>query len=260
MPYSINGNVKIYFELDGNSNGIPVILHTGGAGDMNMWRFAGYVKGLSRNFKVILIDHRGRGKSDKPLKLEDHKLDCYVSDIVRLMNNLQIVKSAFWGYSDGARVGFTLGSRYPDRINALIASGNYGVWNPPKEDQALIRSLRKSGTEALISELERSEGLKTPEPIRSNLLETPSSEIFALNEEAWLKWRDDKLVSDSFNTPTLFINGEIEDPNRQAEKLAEKIPNSKAITLRGLGHLGAFIHSELVLPIATKFLRDHEYR
>jgi aminoacrylate hydrolase len=67
MPFSSNGNVKIYYEIEGSENGPPIILHTGGAGDMNMWRYAGYVKALT-GFSLILVDHRGRGRSDKPQK------------------------------------------------------------------------------------------------------------------------------------------------------------------------------------------------
>jgi pimeloyl-ACP methyl ester carboxylesterase len=191
-----------------------------------------------------------------PRNLEDHKMDLYVSDILALMDNLRLKKSAFWGYSDGARVGFTLASRYPDRISALIASGNYGEWNPAEEMQSLIATLRKNGTGSVIEELENFEELKAPEPLRSNLLKTPDPEIFALNEEAWLRYCNYDLVPVSFTTPTMIVNGEKEDPEHKGEMLARRIPRSRAIAVKGLGHLGSFVRSDLVLPAVLEFLES----
>ncbi len=221
---------------------------------MNIWRYAGYVRALKDDYRIILVDHRGRGKSDRPKELEAHKIEAYASDIVSLMDDLGIEKAAFWGYSSGGLVGFILAARHPDRIVALIVTGNQGQWYPIEDIPSLRETLRKKGIEAIIVQLEESEGIRTPEPLRSNLLET-DTEIFALNEEAWQKWCNYELVPAGFGVPTLIINGELEDPTREGEKLAARLPNSRAITLPGLGHLGAYARSDLVLPTAKEFLR-----
>jgi pimeloyl-ACP methyl ester carboxylesterase len=54
------------------------------------------VEGLI-DFRVILVNHRGRGRSDRPTSVEAHKMDAYVSDILNLMDNLGLGSSAFWG-------------------------------------------------------------------------------------------------------------------------------------------------------------------
>jgi len=219
---------------------------------MNTWRYAGYAAALRDEYKIILVDHRGRGKSDKPKKLEAHTMEAYVSDITSLMDNLGIDKAGFWGYSDGALVGFTLASRLPNRIVSLIVSGNQGQWYPKEEILSLIEALRKKGMKVIAEQLEKSEYFRGP--LRSNLLET-DPEIFALNEEAWLKWCNYELVPPGFSVPALIINGELEDQAHEGEKLAARLPNSRAVTLPGLGHLGSYARGDLVLPTAMEFLR-----
>ncbi len=219
-----------------------------------MWRYVGYVAALRDEYNTILVDPRGRGKSDRPRELEAHRMEAYESDVVSLMDNLGIDKAAFWGLSDGGLVGFTVASRHPDRIVALIVSGNYGQWYPKEDMFSLKEALREKGMEAILEQIEESEGIRTPEPLRSNLLET-DPEMFALNEEAWLKWCNYDLVPSGFGVPTLIINGELEDQAREGEKLAARLPNSRAITLPDLGHLSACIRSDLVLPTAKEFLR-----
>jgi len=219
---------------------------------MNTWRYAGYVAALRHDYKIVLMDHRGRGKSDRPKELEAHTMEAYVSDVISLMDNLGIEKAGFWGYSDGGLVGFTLASRLPDRIVALIVSGNQGQWYPKEDILSLIQALRKRGMKVIAERLEQSEYFRGP--LRSNLLGT-DPEIFALNEEAWLKWCNYELVPPGFSVPTLIINGELEDQAHQGERLAARLTNSSAITLPGLGHLGAYVRSDLVLPTAKEFLR-----
>ena len=117
MPSVLNHGVEIYYEIEGQ--GPAVILQTGAAGDLNMWKHAGYLKGL-QGFTKILVDHRGHGRSSRPIQLEQHRMECYVSDILTVMDSLNIERSAFIGYSDGGRVGFELAISHPDRIAHLV--------------------------------------------------------------------------------------------------------------------------------------------
>ncbi len=254
MPFSSNKGIRIYYETEGPPTGFAVILPSTSGGDMNIWRDAGYVRALRDEYRIVLVDHRGRGKSDRPKDLEAHRMEAYESDVLSVMDSLGIDKAAFWGYSDGGLVGFTLAARHPDRIVALIVSGNQGQWYPKEDILSLRETLRKKGMEAIIEQIEDSEGIRTPEPLRSNLLET-DTEIFALNEEAWLKWCNYELVPAGFGVPTLIINGELKDQAHEGEKFATRLPNSRAITLPGLGHLGAYARSDLVLTTAKEFLR-----
>ena len=64
MPYTNNGDINIYYEVEGH--GPPLVLHHGIMGSMENWREAGYVDGLRSDYQIILMDARGHGNRDKP--------------------------------------------------------------------------------------------------------------------------------------------------------------------------------------------------
>ena len=64
MPKVKNGDINIYYEVEGE--GPPLVMLHGFAGSLEHWRDFGYVDELKKDYKVVLIDNRGHGKSDKP--------------------------------------------------------------------------------------------------------------------------------------------------------------------------------------------------
>jgi hypothetical protein len=54
--------------------------------------------------------------------------------------------------------------------------------------------------------------------------------------------------------PTLFLTGELEDPEDQTALAAARMPDGRRIRLDGLGHINAFLRSDHVLPHAIEFL------
>ena len=63
MPYAKNQGVNIHYEVEGS--GPPIVLQHSFTSSLNRWRECGYVDALSADFKLILIDARGHGKSGK---------------------------------------------------------------------------------------------------------------------------------------------------------------------------------------------------
>ncbi|MHB1928825.1 MAG: hypothetical protein ACYCUG_05290 [Acidimicrobiales bacterium] len=46
-----------------------------------MWVLAGYADHLADR-RRLLVDHRGHGRSDRPRRREDHRMEEYVADVV----------------------------------------------------------------------------------------------------------------------------------------------------------------------------------
>jgi pimeloyl-ACP methyl ester carboxylesterase len=105
MPTTDRSGVRIHYEVEGD--GPPLILHTGGGGDLGMWRIAGYPAALADR-QVILMDHRGHGASERPRTIEEHRIDRYVEDVVAVADDLDLATFSFFGYSAGASVGYRL--------------------------------------------------------------------------------------------------------------------------------------------------------
>ena len=119
-----HSGVRIHYEVNGD--GPPLILHTGGGGDLEMWRAAGYPAGLTDR-RLILIDHRGHGASGKPHDIEQHRVDRYVDDVLAVADDLDVATFPFFGYSAGATVGYRLAATHPDRVAAVIGLGAVGT-------------------------------------------------------------------------------------------------------------------------------------
>jgi non-heme chloroperoxidase len=79
MPFVERDGARIHYREEGT--GFPVVLHTGGAGDGAMWDGAGYTARLP-GFRLILLDHRGRGRSSRVAGIEGHVPGAYVADVV----------------------------------------------------------------------------------------------------------------------------------------------------------------------------------
>ncbi len=79
MPHQTVNGIKIYYEEQGK--GEPLILINGLAFPMDLW-FA-QMGELSKDFRVIALDNRGIGRSDKPD--EEYSIAMMASDTVGLL-------------------------------------------------------------------------------------------------------------------------------------------------------------------------------
>ena len=106
MPYVNSEGVRIYYEVEGQ--GPPLVLMHGLANSLTMWRDFGYAKELKDDY--ILFDSRECGNSEKPHDLHAYHLELITGDIIAVLNDLDVGKAHYWGYSYGCRIGFQLAS------------------------------------------------------------------------------------------------------------------------------------------------------
>jgi len=99
--YTSFDSIKIYYETKGS--GKPVLLVHGFTGTCNDWKNKTLSDGLvANNFKVIIADLRGNGKSDKPATPEAYANDAEAKDLIGLMKFLGANDYYALGYSRGA--------------------------------------------------------------------------------------------------------------------------------------------------------------
>ena len=96
--------VKIRYIDQGPRDGEPVVLiHGGFMNAETMWAEPGVIEALDDAFRVIALDLRGHGKSDKPHDPRQYG-NPFVEDIVRLLDHLDIEKAHVVAYSMGGRI------------------------------------------------------------------------------------------------------------------------------------------------------------
>lgn len=110
----VNG-IRIWHAEFGN--GPPVILLHGGLANANYW--GNQVPILAKSYRVIVMDSRGHGRSTRDSR--PFAYDLMSSDVVAMMDFLNIGKAAIVGWSDGAIVGLDIAMHHPDRVTKLFA-------------------------------------------------------------------------------------------------------------------------------------------
>lgn len=256
MPFVDSAGVRIWHETVGR--GSPLVLLHGGAADGTAWREAGYVDALQADFKLILIDQRGAGRSDKPTDPQAHVVERYVEDALHVLDELGVRSFTVWGWSFGGDPAIELAHRLPDRVEAAVLTGY--VPGPMSEEglqwveDNLVRPVRARGMAAILELAIEMEGDALPEWTRRQILDTDPAAFVAtaIGHSQWPGISTDELAS--LSVPVLLITGEREDPERGAEREARNIPAGSAVVLPGLNHIAAFDRSDLTVPIFRRFL------
>jgi pimeloyl-ACP methyl ester carboxylesterase len=253
LPFTSNGGVRLHYEVFGK--GEPLFLHIGAGGEWDFWKVYGYLEKL-KGYRLIINDPRGRGQSERPGTLAAHRMERYVDDVIAILDDLGIEKTAFWGHSDGARIGYVLALKHPERVSALIAMGGqdlpdeYKIWRIDFAAQA-----KKEGMGFIDDLFTKSAGKDFP-PWFKKVERNRDVKMLELEMLAWKPWIYNMGMYNKIRVPTLVLTGETEDPQKVAPEIAKRLPDGKLVILKGLDHVDAFTHSDASIPVATSFLRE----
>lgn len=141
----INSN-QFYYEVHGE--GETVVLAHGLGGNHATWYQQ--VAVLAKAYQVITFDHRGFGSSTDHEKLGRAG---FVSDLLALLDHLNIEKAALVGQSMGGGTVINFANQYPERVAGLvIADSIHGLVE--SDDVATIMDQARLNTKNL-SQLER---------------------------------------------------------------------------------------------------------
>jgi pimeloyl-ACP methyl ester carboxylesterase len=70
--------------------------------------------------RVLLIDLRGHGRSSKPTDPSLYGWSRFASDVVALLDHLDLERAVVGGLSLGANVTLATGNEHPDRVAAMV--------------------------------------------------------------------------------------------------------------------------------------------
>ncbi|MGB8857734.1 MAG: alpha/beta hydrolase, partial [Ilumatobacteraceae bacterium] len=81
--------------------------------------------------RVVLLDLLGHGRSDKPLRASEYRMDAYAADVVALLDHLGIARAVIGGVSLGAGVSLQVAVIAPERVQALVIEMPVLEWAVP---------------------------------------------------------------------------------------------------------------------------------
>ncbi len=260
--YFDSNGVKIHYIEQGE--GVPVVLiHGFSANHALNWVAPGIVKALSNEFRVIALDNRGHGRSDKlhdPAQYGEEM----VQDIVRLLDHLEIDRAHIVGYSMGGFITNKLLSQHPERF--LTATlGGAGWSKAGDEGEPVMETLAKS--------LEEGKGIGPlivaltppgqPKPTESELNvinqmvmlgNDPKALAAAIRGMKNLQIPQEKIEANK--VPTLALIGEVDPLKVGVDLLQDVMPNLEVVVIDGADHMSAIANPTFIRSL-KEFLVSH---
>jgi pimeloyl-ACP methyl ester carboxylesterase len=251
MPYANNDGIRIHYHVEGE--GPPLVLQHGVTSSLRDWYDSGYVEPLKKDYRLILIDARGHGRSDKPHNPAAYDLKLRVADVTAVLEDLNIDKAHYLGYSMGGRIGFGIAMHTPERFYSLIIGGQ-SPYDSSAQAQGRIELL-KQGMETYVSHTEAQSGPIAPDR-RARLLANDPEALIA-SEMAPRGLTGMEQVLPAMMMPCLLYVGEADSYYPGARACVEHIPNATFVSFPGLDHPQTFLQAgHLVVPHVTEFLKE----
>ena len=220
-------DVKIHYLVMGRGSPIVLIHGYTGSAEGN-WFTNGVADALAKNHRVIALDVRGHGKSDKP---HDPKMygDRLWQDVVELMDHLAVDRAHVHGYSMGGMIVTQLLAHHPDRF----VTASYGGSGVREADPAWADKVPKDKEGKDPQEDEASQKLRA----------SPTRDQQALDAvRAGFGPRLAVAIDlTTIRIPVLAINGEFDGPIAKTHRMQRELKNFKSVILPGKSHLTAIM-------------------
>ncbi|MER9139657.1 alpha/beta hydrolase [Mesorhizobium sp. M0047] len=221
--------------------GSPVILLHGGLGHSGNWGFQ--VPALvGAGHRVVVIDSRGHGRSTRDER--PYKYELMASDVLAVMDRLELKKAAVVGWSDGACVALILGMTAADRIASVFffgcnmdPSGTKEIEPSPVLDRCFGRHVKDYAA-----------------------LSTTPDRFAAFVDAVGLMMKTEPNYSAAdlaqIRVPVAIVQSEHDEfiKHEHADYLARCIPASELIILSGVSHFAPLQRPEQFNSVLLAFL------
>src|SRR3981081_3411157 len=143
MPYFDSDGVRLHYAVSGPEQGRPIVLVHGFASDYQLnWVGTRWQETLTgAGSRVVGLDCRGHGSSDKPHDPAAYSLEIMSADVRRLLDHLQIGVANYLGYSMGAKIGLQALLDFPKRLERAVLGG-VGWDGAFRAAEAIAKALR----------------------------------------------------------------------------------------------------------------------
>jgi len=230
MEFDSDG-VRIHYEVNGPDRGTPVVMVHGFASDYRLnWVGSRWQETFTHaGFRIVGLDCRGHGHSDKPHEEAAYGVDLMAGDVVRLLDELDIDSTAYIGYSMGARIGLEVVLESPQRVTRAVLGG-IGAAGAINSAGAIAHALRiGEPTDDPVAQMFYRFASSRP----VNDLEALAACIVGLKPDA------DPSRLAAIKTPILVVVGAEDSIARRAPELVELIPTARLVTIPGRDHMSA---------------------
>ena len=101
-----------------------LLVHGFASSTKDNWVNTGWVRDLLRaDYRVLAVDQRGHGRSEKPHDPNDYRLRTLARDVETVLDTYLVDTALYVGYSLGARVGWEVALDLTDRLERVVLGG-----------------------------------------------------------------------------------------------------------------------------------------
>jgi pimeloyl-ACP methyl ester carboxylesterase len=143
MPEFHSAGVRLHYVVAGPDDGTPIVLVHGYCSDYTLnWVGSRWQETLSSaGWRVLGLDCRGHGRSEKPHDPAAYGRRTMADDVGRLLDHLEIPAADYLGYSMGSRIGLETLLAHPDRVHRAVLGG-LGQWARTDRSELIARRMR----------------------------------------------------------------------------------------------------------------------
>lgn len=244
----ING-VEYYYEVYGE--GEPLLLLHGFTGSSTNWK--NFLESWSKTNKVIVVDLIGHGETESPEDYSRYEIEKVASDMICLLDSLEIDKANILGYSMGGRLAIVMATLYGDRVKSLILeSTSAGIRDDSEREERRIKDneladrIEENGIEQFVRYWEKiplfDSNKNLPSNVQSRIRKERMKRV-PLGLANSLRgmgtgvhrsyWNDLKRIT----CPVLIICGELDKKFCQiALELQKEVPHAEINSFSNCGH------------------------
>jgi pimeloyl-ACP methyl ester carboxylesterase len=232
MQHFDSDGVRIAFLEEGE--GDPILLIHGFASNARTnWVDTGWVNALvGDGRRVIAMDNRGHGASDKPHDTAVYEAPMMADDAYRLLQHLEIDQADVMGYSMGSRITAFLALAHPEQMRSMVFGGlGIGMVRGVGNSAPIAEALEAPDMEQVVDPVGR---------IFRSFAEATGSDLLALAaciRSARRKIRAEELAG--VDISTLVAVGTKDEIAGSAQELAALIPGAKVLDIPDRDHMRA---------------------
>jgi pimeloyl-ACP methyl ester carboxylesterase len=245
--HSFNSDgVEIAYETAGE--GQPILLIHGFASSSRVnWWDTGWVKTLvGAERRVITMDNRGHGASQKLYNPALYSAPQMAEDARRLLDHLRLERADVMGYSMGARLSAFLLINHPERIGCAVFAGLAS---------RMLTGVGRGDEIASALEAPSLADVTDPEARSFRIFaEQTKSDLRAL--AACMRAPPVKITAADFAhnaVPVLVVAGDKDEIAGDVSALVAAIPRAQGLTLSGRSHMNA-VGDERYKQAVLKFI------
>ena len=268
IRYARSGNVHIAYQVVG-AGSTDMLLLGGFYGHLDaQWeepRYARFLKRLASFSRLIMLDQRGTGLSDRMVRLPT--LEQHVDDVLAVLDTVGVQHAAVLGIAQGGPLGALLAATHPNRVSALILYAAYARLThdedyPWGREPGWFRRWTQEavpawGTGAFLPRLAPSmaqdETFKRWWARFERLIHSPGSALAYMRMQSEV---DIRHILPVIRVPTLVLQRRDDvyrDPGN-SRFLAENIPGAAYVELAGRDHLPYVGDQDAVIEEIEEFV------